>query len=88
MKTATLSIIVVFILIAAVVIGGQDFEPNVRRTLADQGYTQVNLTGYQVFGCGRDDTYNTGFTAVNFAGHRVEGVVCGGAMKGMTVRTF
>lgn len=55
--------------------------------LHQQGYTDVQITGYNGFACGRDDTYATGFTATNPAGNRVSGTVCAGLFfKGATIR--
>jgi len=88
MKQMILIVAFFLLLIVVLAAGGGDFKPNARRTLADQGFTQVNLTGFEWFGCGRDDTYNTGFEAVSLNGHKVRGVVCSGIGKGMTVRTF
>ena len=60
-----------------------------RRALAQQGYTDIEITGYRPWGCGQDDTFSTGFVATSMAGHRVEGVVCSALFtKGATIRTF
>lgn len=50
------------------------------------GLTEVQITGYEFFGCGRDDSFSTGFVARSVSGKRVTGVVCSGIMKGATVR--
>jgi hypothetical protein len=55
------------------------------KVLEDQGYTHIQITGYRWFTCG-DDTFSTGFMAINSAGHEVTGVVCAGWMKGNTIR--
>lgn len=57
------------------------------RALAASGVdlTQVKFTGYQFFGCSDDDLYHTGFTLLK-DGEVREGVVCGGPLKGMTIR--
>lgn len=57
-----------------------------RRTLVSSGYTEIVVTGYEMFGCGKDDTYVTGFRAKNPNGVQVTGVVCCGVMKSCTVR--
>ena len=58
-----------------------------RNALYSAGYTDVALTGYAYFGCGKDDTFATGFRAKNPQGNRVEGVVCCGFVgKGCTIR--
>lgn len=56
-----------------------------RSALEDDGYTDIELTGYSFFGCGDDDTFHDGFRARR--GDRVvEGVVCCGWLKDCTVR--
>jgi len=51
------------------------------------GYTEIELTGWNMFGCGEDDTYSDGFVATGPTGTRVRGVVCTGLLfKGSTVR--
>lgn len=54
-------------------------------TLHSAGYTDVQTDGWG-FGCGKDDTFATAFTATNPAGERVSGVVCSGWLKGGTIR--
>jgi hypothetical protein len=61
-------------------------ESDTKRILQDEGYTNIELTGYDPWGCGEDDTYSTGFTATNKNGKKVKGVVCGGITKGYTIR--
>lgn len=57
-----------------------------RKTLDESGYTNVKLTGYAPFACGKDDDYGSKFEATNPAGKRVKGAVCCGFLKGCTVR--
>ena len=54
--------------------------------LTSQGYTNIEITGYDWFECSEDDLYQTGFIANAPNGTPVEGVVCGGMLKGNTVR--
>jgi len=54
--------------------------------LRNQGFTNINLTGYKYFACSDSDSFNTGFTATNAQGKNVEGVVCCGFAKKCTVR--
>lgn len=58
-----------------------------RKTLYAQGYTDVQITGWQLFGCSESDTFNTGFRALSVTGTQVSGNVCKGIFKGATVRT-
>lgn len=63
-------------------------EPEARKVLEAQGFTDIKINGYQLFGCGKEDFDHTGFTAVGPSGKTVTGVVCGGWLKGSTVRFF
>lgn len=57
------------------------------RILEEQGYTEIKLLGYEVFGCGKGDTISEGFSAKNSLGHIVHGnVCCGMALKNCTIR--
>jgi hypothetical protein len=56
-----------------------------RAVLEADGVTQIEMTGYSVFGCSENDTFADGFRGVK-GGRRVKGVVCSGWMKGSTVR--
>lgn len=61
---------------------------DVQRVLADQGMTNIKLTGHRWFGCGQHDDTADGFEATSIAGRPVTGVVCGslGWGKAYTVR--
>ena len=50
------------------------------------GLSEVEITGYRVFGCGDDYTFHTGFLAKNSKGKTVSGVVCSGWLKGASVK--
>lgn len=58
------------------------------RVLADSGYKDVQIKGYSWLGCSKDDVYHTEFIAKGPSGSEVNGVVCGGWLKGSTVRIF
>ena len=79
-------LLIVLFMALALCMGGCTDAPEAQKVLKSQGYTQVQTTGYQFFGCGKDDGWHTGFTAVSQNGTRVEGVVCSGFLKGATVR--
>jgi hypothetical protein len=55
-------------------------------SLEGAGYTKIEITGFRFFGCSEDDTFRTGFKAVGPSGKTVTGVVCGGLLKGSTIR--
>lgn len=54
--------------------------------LVSAGYSDIEITGYNVFSCGNDDLFHTGFVAKNPMGKIVEGTVCSGVFKGSTIR--
>lgn len=56
------------------------------RTLINNGYTNVEITGYRFFSGGRDDVFVTGFEAISPAGIPVSGVVTRGWFNGNTIR--
>ena len=77
----------VAILITAALLCGCTQPDTARRVLADAGYSNVQMHGYDWFACGKDDTYADKFTATGPSGRQVSGVVCAGLMfKGATVR--
>lgn len=61
-------------------------EDQARIAIAANGMTAIELGGYPLLGCGRDDSFARSFTATTAAGQRVRGVVCSGVFKGATVR--
>ena len=61
-------------------------EDSAERTLRQNGFTEIELTGYSVFSCSEDDTFRTGFRAKAVNGEIIEGTVCEGLLKGKTIR--
>lgn len=59
---------------------------NATRVLESQGLTNVQITGFSLMGCGKDDSFASNFTAVGANGKEVNGTVCAGWFKGITVR--
>ena len=58
-----------------------------KKILEDQGYTEVEITGYSFFACSKDDWYHTGFRAKSPIGRPVSGTVCSGLVfKSHTIR--
>lgn len=76
------------ILVSAFMVGCTSEENRrlAKQTLEDQGYTQIKFTGYEWSGCGEEDDYADGFTAVSSKGRKVGGVACAGTFKGTTIR--
>ena len=56
--------------------------------LEEQGYTNVEITGYNLFACSQDDMYRLNFTAISPNKTPVRGVVCSAPLKGYTIRFF
>lgn len=57
-----------------------------KRVLSDNGYTNIEITGYRMFKCDEKDTFCTGFSATSPIGKRVTGAVGSGIMKAYTIR--
>lgn len=58
-----------------------------REVLEQQGYTNVEITGWSAFSCSDDDGFSTGFTALSPADKPVRGAVCCGLLtKACTIR--
>lgn len=71
---------------AAVFNGGCGAGDKGREALENQGFTDVQLGDHAWYGCSKDDSFNSHFTATNANGRRVSGIVCCGTWKGCTVR--
>lgn len=60
--------------------------PGAKRVLEQNGYKDVQITGYNWFACSKDDTYHTGFVASR-DGQSIAGTVCSGLFfKNYTIR--
>jgi hypothetical protein len=51
-------------------------EKGAKDLLEKEGYTEIEMTGYNWFSCSKDDSFHTGFKARNMKGNIVEGTVC------------
>lgn len=71
---------------SVLVLTGCTADDEARRALKGAGYTDVQITGWRWLGCGKDDSFHTGFAATGPTGQPVTGVVCSGWLKGATVR--
>ena len=74
------------LLLVAFVLHGCTDPDKARSVLKAQGYSEIEITGYNFLECSEDDIYRTGFTATAPNGIKVQGTVCGGILKGSTVR--
>ena len=61
-------------------------EPDASRVLEAEGYTDIELLGYNMIACGPFDYWRTKFKAKNRDGKVVTGTVCGGIMTGSVIR--
>jgi hypothetical protein len=57
-----------------------------KNQLENQGYTDIVDTGYNAFCCSDRDNFSTGFKAKDKKGNVVEGCICSGLLKGITIR--
>lgn len=75
-------------LCAALLLSGCSDPTAATKALTGAGYTQIQITGHSWFGCGKDDSYSTGFEAKGPTGVPVKGAVCSGLFfKNSTIRT-
>lgn len=74
--------------LAICVLSGCSDSETATKALRGAGYSDIQITGYSWFSCGKDDTFSTGFKAKGPTGVYVEGAVCSSwFMKNSTIRT-
>jgi len=76
---------IILIAVAVLFVGCTQPE-KAEQVLRQQGYTNIEITGWEPFMKGEDDVFSTGFTATAQNGETVRGAVTGGWFKGSTVR--
>ena len=79
-------LILLILIAASILVSGCTKPDGTQRVLKQQGFTDIQITGYRPFMCSDRDTFCTGFTAKGPNGDRVSGAVCSGWLKGATVR--
>jgi hypothetical protein len=84
MKTRIASLLILIIMLSACT-SDNAFDKG-KRQLEQQGYSDIKSTGYDWFCCSDKDTFSNGFTAKDSKGNVVEGCICSGILKGVTVR--
>ena len=83
----TLIVLFLFLLVFTVILPhGCTHPESTVRVLEEQGYTNVQITGWRPLSVDKNDIYSTGFTAISPKGNEVTGVVTSGLFKGNTVR--
>jgi len=76
----------VFLVFMAVMMSACSRPDTAREVLHSNGYTNINMNGWSLFGCDEKDSFVDSFEATSPNGTRVKGVVCGGVFKGSTIR--
>jgi rhodanese-related sulfurtransferase len=56
------------------------------KVLESMGYTNIKIGSYAFFGCDKNDTFASNFTATGVNGKPVSGALCSGFFKNITVR--
>lgn len=78
---------IIAICIASLAVMSCTDSDNARHVLEAQGFKNIEITGYHFFGCGKDDSFRTGFIAIGQTGQSIEGTVCSGMFfKESTIR--
>lgn len=57
-----------------------------KQQLETQGYTDIEMGGHAWFCCDEKDLWSTTFRAKDKNGNVIEGCVCSGILKGVTIR--
>ena len=92
MKININSIISILTLVIICIIGffyffGAVDKNDAYSVLQKNGYTDIEITGRNIFACEKSDFYRTGFIAKSPNGQTVKGTVCKGLLfKGNTIR--
>jgi hypothetical protein len=79
MKRLLVVLLLVFVLVACNPKGATN-------VLEIEGYTDIEITGYDFLSCSDSDIFSTGFIATNPQGVRIRGVVCESIFKAKTIR--
>ncbi len=77
---------IVFVALSYLSISGCTDSDGAKRALIQSGYSDIKITGYNLFSCDEKDFYSTGFKAKGPTGENSEGTVCSGFFKGHTIR--
>ena len=82
----TLKTLVLTAIVAVSLTTGCTRSDDATRVLAQQGYTEIQITGWRPFAKSKDDVFSTGFRAKSPNGTPVTGAVTRGWFKGSTIR--
>lgn len=81
-----MSMRILIALLVGLVFVGCTSPKDTTNALTNAGFKDIEITGYNHFSCGSDDTFRTGFKAIGPTGNTVTGTVCSGWFKGATIR--
>lgn len=80
-------VLLLIVVVVSMIMGGGLTQPEKAiRILSQQGYTNIEITGWRPMMCSDEDDFATGFQATSSNGSVVTGCVCSGIMKGSTIR--
>lgn len=78
---------ILLIILSVLIIQGCTNSSEATRILKENGYKNINITGWGWFKCSQDDFFATKFDALSTSGKKVSGTVCSGLIfKGSTIR--
>lgn len=87
MKLFKTPLSILFPAFAMLALGACTNAPDATRVLEENGYTNVQITGYNWLSCSKDDEVHTGFIAKSPNGRTITGTVCAGLLfKNSTIR--
>lgn len=82
-----ISLIGIGAFVAAISLSACGVDPDTaKRALAAHGIRDAEIGGHAWFGCSDQDTFASVWTGMGADGKPVSGVICGGLLKGYTVR--
>lgn len=75
-------------LVIGATVGAEQADEKAIQLLESNGYSNIELLGYDPFAGGEYERHRVRFRAVNSNGHEIEGAVTGDDFKGWTIRLF
>lgn len=84
--TTWVGVVVICVALVFGLMGGCTKPKDATRVLEQQGYSEIQITGWRPFMADKNDMFSTGFKAKSPNGSEVTGAVTGGIFKGSTIR--
>ncbi len=72
-------------LLSVLIFVGCTDKDNAKKLLEKEGYSKIQITGYDWFGCPQEDVFSTGFLAIK-NNKTFIGTVCNGFFSGADIR--